>query len=679
MKRMLPAGWIVLCSLAGPIFAETPTVTFSSLLAEMVDRDTAARFPAPAYTCRQASSYDQASVSSDEPDTWWANNDRSFFLRSEVNGGREEWVMLDADGPGCIVRIWITASNACGTIRVYLDGSDKPVLAEEAQKLIGDNALVGPPLSETRARGRNFYLPIPYATHCKVTYDRPNFQVSKNRDDLLYYQINYRTYASGSKVESFTRAALAAAETQIAQLQDSLLQPAAALPANLDRHAPQTTELAPGESTQIILEGPAAVRRLAVQLAAEDMAQATRQTVLEAEFDGAPTVWCPVGDFFGSGVGLNPYRGWWREVRKDGPMICYWPMPYRKQCRMQFTNHGRQPVTVTVQADTGPWTWDDRSMLFHTTWRQEYPIDSSQKTDWNYVETHGQGVYMGDTLCVVNPVLAWWGEGDEKIYVDGESFPSHFGTGTEDYYGYAWCTPEFFESPFHAQPRAQGPRNFGHVTNTRVRLLDGIPFTTSLKVDMEVWHWRPCNIAYAVATYWYGVPGAQANHGPAPEALKVYHFDVPEEAKPRQVHGAIEGEGLEIKALTGGRTQVQSGAHFGWSNARQLWWIDGKPGDKMTLALNLNKGGKYKISAELTKAVDYGIVRLTLDGKPLGDAIDLYNDGVIRKVYDLGARELAKGSHQLEVEIEGANAKAIKRHMFGLDYLKLDAITNEGP
>ena len=47
-------------------------------------------------------------------------------------------------------------------------------------------------------------------------------------------------------------------------------------------------------------------------------------------------------------------------------------------------------------------------------------------------------------LHLINYHRGWWGEGDEKIYVDGEDFPSHFGTGTEDYYGYAWCRPEEF-------------------------------------------------------------------------------------------------------------------------------------------------------------------------------------------------------------------------------------------
>ncbi len=672
MRKTLALVPFVLLSLIVGADAQSPAVTFQSLLAEMTDRDTAARFPSPAYTCRQASSYDQASTSADDANTWMANNDRSFFLRSEENQGRQEWVMLDADGPGCIVRIWITASNACGTLRVYVDGASEPVLAEEAQKLIGDNVLLGPPLSETRARGRNLYLPIPYGKHCKITYDRPNFQQSKDKDDLLYYQINYRTYAEGSQVESFNRETFDASKSSIEQLQTALLKPAEALPNDLKHYTPPTTTLQPDESMRVTLPGPAAVRQLIVQIKADDLALATRQTVLSAEFDGQSTLACPVGDFFGSGVGVNPFQGWWREVKQDGQMICYWPMPYREGCRLRLKNHGQQPVTLTVKAATGPWTWDDRSMYFHTDWRQQYPISTRPMHDWNYLEAAGQGVYMGDTLCVVNPVTAWWGEGDEKIYVDGEAFPSHFGTGTEDYYGYAWCTPAFFESPFHAQPRAQGPGNFGHTTNTRVRLLDGIPFTKSLKVDMEVWHWKECEVAYAVATYWYGRPGAQGNHTPDAEQLKVVNFEKPKPPKPRMVEDAIEGEGLRIAATTGGTTQIQKGASFRWSNNQQLWWIDGKPGDKLTLIVPVKKAGTYKLAAELTKAVDYGIVQLTLDGKSLADPIDLYNDGVTRQVYPLGTHELSAGEHRLTVEIIGANEKAVKRHMFGLDYLKLE-------
>ena len=76
----------------------------------------------------------------------------------------------------------------------------------------------------------------------------------------------------------------------------------------------------------------------------------------------------------------------------------------------------------------------------------------------------------------------------------------------------------------------------------------------------------------------------------------------------------------------------------------------------------------------MTKAVDYGIVQLRLDGRELGGPIDLYNDGVIlMPEFELGTLPLTKGRHVLQVKIVGANDKAVKNYMFGLDYLKLEA------
>ena len=81
-----------------------------------------------------------------------------------------------------------------------------------------------------------------------------------------------------------------------------------------------------------------------------------------------------------------------------------------------------------------------------------------------------------------------------------------------------------------------------------------------------------------------------------------------------------------------------------------------------------------KVSAVLTKAVDYGIVQLYLDGKKLGGPIDLFNNGVIRidPPVPLGAHELTEGKHKLTVEIVEANEKAVKAYMFGIDERKLE-------
>ncbi len=180
---------------------------------------------------------------------------------------------------------------------------------------------------------------------------------------------------------------------------------------------------------------------------------------------------------------------------------------------------------VEGKALVSPWKWDDRSMYFHATWRQLTKVPSFREGttkpeegafDVNFVEVAGQGVYVGDTLTVFNGADAWWGEGDEKIFVDGEVFPSHIGTGTEDYFGYAWCRPEFFASPFHAQPTGAGNLTAGFSVNSRYRALDAIPFTKSVKFDMELWHWANTVVNYAPATFWYARPGATHNVAAGP-------------------------------------------------------------------------------------------------------------------------------------------------------------------
>ena len=82
-------------------------------------------------------------------------------------------------------------------------------------------------------------------------------------------------------------------------------------------------------------------------------------------------------------------------------------------------------------------------------------------------------------LHVWNPRGGWWGEGDEKFFVDGEKFPSTFGTGSEDYFGYAWCHPGLFQRPFHCQTMTMS--NQGHQSVLRWHVADNIPFQTVVR------------------------------------------------------------------------------------------------------------------------------------------------------------------------------------------------------
>jgi hypothetical protein len=133
-------------------------------------------------------------------------------------------------------------------------------------------------------------------------------------------------------------------------------------------------------------------------------------------------------------------------------------------------------------------------------------------------------------LHIANANLDWWGEGDEKIFVDGETFPSIFGTGTEDYYSYACCARDLFSHAYHNQPRSDGPGNSGHTCLSRFHVMDPIPFVDSLRFEMEIWHWDNDNIWMAVTNYFYAKPGVKDNIAPIdPASLYVPKLPPPEQ------------------------------------------------------------------------------------------------------------------------------------------------------
>ncbi len=665
-------------------------IDLGSLLDEMVDREALARVPDPFFTCRQSSSYDRDTVAPDK-DGWFANWDRSQFVRTEERDGRKEYVMHDADGPGAIVHIWATWHGpgggpfSNGTLRVYIDNAPTPVIEGPAADVISGTAVVGPPLSESVSpttpyaqRGHNLYLPIPYAKHCKITYSTavPVDQGARS-GEALYYQINYRTYEAGANVQSFTREDLAACKNKIAKAGEQLVKSG---PSRSGKASQSTPTIEPGGRVTLDLVGPAAIYSLFVWPDAQELAQALRSTILEISFDGEPCVWCPIGDFFGTGYAVKPFRTRYTLVEDDSSLESFWVMPFAKSAQVALRNVGAKPVKAVYAAQTAPWSWDDRSMHFHASWRQLTKVETGPDKDMsgtgafdvNYVEVTGQGTYVGDTLVLFNAADAWWGEGDEKIYVDGEKFPSHVGTGTEDYYGYAWCRPEYFQAPFHAQPSGAGNLTAGFSVNSRYRGLDSIPFKTSLRFDMELWHWRKTRMNYAPSAFWYARPGGRSNVAPDPAsaALPVAR-KVEDIIEVVRVAGALEGEALRILERTGGTTEVQTIADLGWSGNKQLWWINGEPGSRLILALPVEQAGRYRVEAELTKAVDYGIVQISVNGAKAGAPLDLFAQKVEHGRVDLGEVDLQAGENRLEIVITGANEKAVKKHMFGLDYVIL--------
>jgi hypothetical protein len=256
--------------------------------------------------------------------------------------------------------------------------------------------------------------------------------------------------------------------------------------------------------------------------------------------------------------------------------------------------------------------------------------------------------------------------------VDGEEFPSTFGTGTEDFFGYAWGNPTPFMHAYHNQPRADGPGSYGHVSNNRFFVIDNVPFQKSFRADIEVWHWAEVEVGYSTIGYWY--TDRKQGAGSFPSLQERLPVRLPE-LKVYREPDAIEGEGMTVLQRTGGNITTQDMQGFGeaWSGGAQLWWTGAKPGNVLELGFHVNKAGPYELMVAMTKAVDYGQFRLSVNGTPVGEVIDLFHDGVVHTgKIRFGTVRLQQGQNVLRVEVVGTNpASTGDRYMFGLDFIKI--------
>lgn len=518
MKIGLYSVWVmVICAIFVSCNKEQSVITIESLLNEMIDRDALAKFPRNNFRLKQESSYNRASISPKDTVGWFTNHDYNSkgkdhnFIRIEENNGEKEWVLMDHQGAGAIVRSWMPFHNPKTAdtdiiIKFYLDGSTEPVLEGNMLGLLNGTGLFPYPLAHKSLRSAVSFFPIPYEKSCKITVtERP-----------FFYQFTYREYPKRTAIKTFTLEDFHAAAEKIEEVGKLLLNPQQ-LKVNGVKVTSSAKLKTNEEKTIDLPDGVSAVRTFSLKLGNYNDSTITRSVFIKMNFDGKETVNSPISEFFGTGVGLNPYQGWNITVGEDGMMSCRWVMPYQKQASISVLNKSDHLVDLNMEAEVGDWEWDERSMYFHAGFRLQKTVPTRPFSDWNYVTLKGRGVYVGDALTIFNPVEKWWGEGDEKIWVDGDDFPSIFGTGTEDYYGYSWggISTDFYEHPFHAQPRCNVYNKLnrktgdekntqGYSTETRTRSLDTMPFESSLKIDMEVWSWTDCNMEYAVGRYWYG-------------------------------------------------------------------------------------------------------------------------------------------------------------------------------
>jgi len=670
MKRLVLIGLLA----AAVTSVAQEKFTYVDLIKRLTDLEHLATLPPPGETTRQWSSYDRASKYDEQTGkyiAWDANGDGHGVIRKEDN----QFVFAEMEGPGCIWRTW-SAKPLEGHVRIYLDGATEPAVdLPFAGYFDGKNApFTRPALVHTVARGCNNYTPIPYQKSCKIVADEKWGS---------YFQFVYTTFPKGTQVPTFKRE-LSAEENRALDAANKSLSNCGPRSSASGRSSGYNDGVigANGGESYKKLAGPAAINCIRMKfdppLGAAEERDALREITLQINWDGEkmPSVWTPLGDFFGTAPGVNVYRSLPCGMTDDGWFYANWFMPFAKFAQIKIVNEGKTDHRLKWEVYNQPLKGDlPKYARFHAKWHRDafLPTEPERKIDWTMLKTWGRGRFVGVMLHVWNPRGGWWGEGDEKFFVDGEKFPSTIGTGSEDYFGYAWCNPELFQNAYHNQTHNDG-NNKGQVSVNRWQITDQIPFQKSFEGCIEKYYPNTRPTLYASTVYWYLEPGGSDAYGVLPLEQRLGYYVQP---MTKKVPGAIEGEQMKILAKTSGIAKEQGMFDYGdkWSNDAQLRWAEARIGDKLDLALPVASTGTFKLLAQMTKADRYGIVQFWLDGKKIGEPVDLYSERAVPTgELNFGTHELTAGQHTLSVEMIGANPRVARKfNMFGLDYVRLIA------
>lgn len=494
------------------------TISISSLLDELVNTESDPCYPSPLYTSKLETSHDRRSVIPGTP-SWHANNDASGFIRYEANNGRVEKVLFDQAGPGVITRIITTGKAVGANLRIYFDD------ASEASIIIPTYDIAQFPVNIPGAllykhehyattQGCSFYYPVPYSKRCKITVD--------DLDRDYYFHANYRTYPQGTVVKTFSIADANALQTKASEVGHKLQNPISFT----DNGTLTRKKIKPNSTLSLKLpQGSKAIRTLNFKISdynQTEYGQLMRGLIVKIYFDGKQTVWVPLSDFSGAGMGAPKVDSYYLSADGFGNITVRFVMPYQSNARVDLENITKYTVTALIKVNISDWKWNDNTLYFHASWRQQRGLMTNKGLDYTNATLTGRGVFKGDVLSLYNYTKRWYGEGDEHIWIDNEKYPSHFGCGTEDYYNTTFAPIHPYFLPFGGAPREDDVESRGYNTFVRTRNLDVIPFDEKLKFEFELLSWDGGLVDYSSTVYWYGDIDSKAiNPSSNEEALYV--------------------------------------------------------------------------------------------------------------------------------------------------------------
>ena len=640
---------------------------YADLVGLLTNLERLAEPPVSGEIAGQQTSYDRASKYDEATDkyiAWDANGDGEGVIETYPDGSV---LMADIKGPGVINHIW-SALALKGHVKIFLDGNEVPAIDLPFEDYFSRK--VAPfdrkeLVYKTDANGLNNWVPIPFQKSCKIIG-------MEGWGRYFYFQ--YVIFPEGTKVPVFSMNLDAEANAALDKANEIL---ANCGPLTTGDAKPFT--LAAKEKKTFTLTENSAITGIRAKIAfPEDpwkRRDLLRSVTLSIYWDGsdAPAVWAPIGDFFGTATEIKSCLNYPTGLTEDGLYYANWFMPYEK-ATIVIENEGTEPAKFeTFDYTVAPLKKSPNDYLrFHAKWHRnsfEPPEPERASIDWSLLFTEGMGKYVGVSLHIENFRGDWWGEGDEKFHIDGEKFPSYFGTGSEDYFGYAWSSPKRFIQAFHAQPTNDDNRYY--IVNNRWHVCDAVLFRKSFEGYIEKYFRDKRHCFYAATAFWYLAKGGVDPYEPWPLEERIgynvdttHHVQLPPggipfwDLYPRDPKDRVE------------RLGGQGMGDFGtdWFRDNHVFWTPQEAGKTAKLRIPAPEDGTYKLSGRFTKARNYGIFQLVVNGKEVGKPVDLFGTEVVAVELEVGVVELKKGDNELLLKNVGKNERG-NGYAAGINYL----------
>jgi hypothetical protein len=325
--------------------------------------------------------------------------------------------------------------------------------------------------------------------------------------------------------------------------------------------------------------------------------------------DAFASVEVPIAELFGSGPGYNEFETFLCKA-KDGNLSASWFMPFASGARLVVENQSEHEFAAQLNFVTDQLSQDiAKYMRFHCKWT-DGSVGRKGPDRWIdfplLIATETKGRFCGIMLNVWSPTGGWWGEGDEKFFVDGEKFPSTYGTGSEDYLQYTWCGAQRFSKTFTTQSRNDFG-NTGHISVFKAHVPDDVPFQKHFQGFIEKYSARDGAdiIKYRAVPFWYqeaGKPDRYATIPSYPERVSYYNYDDVAWSH-YAVEGAIEAEEIAGDiAVNGGKLTVERvipTRRALYSKFKFLEWT-GEQGNSIAIPLkDLQAGSEYEMQIGL--------------------------------------------------------------------------------